>query len=108
MDKEVKQGLYDTLDKNVPIVAERVVVDEEITKFKKGEGMFSREIAKLTRDKKQLAPSDKGKRILHDEEGDEEDNFSEDSERDEGDEGCYGEDEDEEMQFEGPRGYGED
>ncbi|XP_077245531.1 uncharacterized protein LOC143885307 [Tasmannia lanceolata] len=53
VDIEIKVGLLDCLERMVPSSKERVLIGNQIDKFKKAEGLFGREMAKLMR-KEQL------------------------------------------------------
>ncbi|KAG5549646.1 hypothetical protein RHGRI_014825 [Rhododendron griersonianum] len=53
-DREVRKGLYTTIERMYPDMDTRIIVDEQLEKFKNAEGMFGMDMAKLTRDKKQL------------------------------------------------------
>ncbi|KAI8530748.1 hypothetical protein RHMOL_Rhmol11G0083700 [Rhododendron molle] len=52
-DREVRKGLYTTIERMYPDMDTRIIIDEQLEKFKNAEGMFGMEMAKLTRDKKQ-------------------------------------------------------
>ncbi|KAG5549643.1 hypothetical protein RHGRI_014824 [Rhododendron griersonianum] len=54
-DREVRKGLYTTIERMYPDMDTRIIVDEQLEKFKNAEGMFGMDMAKLTRDKKQPA-----------------------------------------------------
>ncbi|KAF7145548.1 hypothetical protein RHSIM_Rhsim04G0045100 [Rhododendron simsii] len=54
-DREVRKGLYTTIERMYPDMDTRIIIDEQLEKFKNAEGMFGMEMAKLTRDKKQPA-----------------------------------------------------
>ncbi|KAM7489367.1 hypothetical protein LguiB_026851 [Lonicera macranthoides] len=52
-DKEVKIGLYKTIERMYPDYETRIQVDEQLEKFCSAKGLFGICMAKLTRDKKQ-------------------------------------------------------
>ncbi|KAI8540876.1 hypothetical protein RHMOL_Rhmol08G0019000 [Rhododendron molle] len=54
-DREVRKGLYTTIERMYPDMDTRLIIDEQLEKFKNAEGMFGMDMAKLTRDKKQPA-----------------------------------------------------
>ncbi|XP_050217659.1 uncharacterized protein LOC126668510 [Mercurialis annua] len=51
-DTEVKIGLYTTIEKMFSDIETRVKVDQQLEKFKRGEGLFGISMATSTRDKK--------------------------------------------------------
>ena len=53
-DFEVKVGLYKTIEKMFPSIETRIKIDQQMEKFKRGEGLFGMNMAIATRDKKQL------------------------------------------------------
>ena len=52
-DKEVKLGLYKTIERMYPNLERRIEVDGQLTKFKNAEGMFGMSSAVTTKEKKQ-------------------------------------------------------
>ncbi|KAF8400142.1 hypothetical protein HHK36_013438 [Tetracentron sinense] len=54
-DIEVKQGLYDCIERMIPSSRDRVIIDDQMDLFKGAKGLFARETAKLTRKTKQPA-----------------------------------------------------
>ncbi|KAI8550815.1 hypothetical protein RHMOL_Rhmol06G0136700 [Rhododendron molle] len=52
-DREVRKGLYTTIERMYPDMDTKIIIDEQLEKFKNAEGMFGMDMAKLTRDKKQ-------------------------------------------------------
>ena len=53
MDFEVKVGLYKTIEMMFPSIETRIKIDQQMEKFKSGEGLFGMSMAIATRDKKQ-------------------------------------------------------
>ncbi|KAL6560933.1 Iron-sulfur assembly protein 1 [Orobanche hederae] len=51
-DTEVKVGLYKTIERMYPNVETRIKIDEQLEKFRRGEGMFGMSMATATRDRK--------------------------------------------------------
>ncbi|KAF7152136.1 hypothetical protein RHSIM_Rhsim01G0133500 [Rhododendron simsii] len=51
-DREVRKGLYTTIERMYPDMNTRITIDEQLEKFKNAEGMLGMDMAKLTRDKK--------------------------------------------------------
>lgn len=52
-DREVKRGLYQTIEKMYPDVESKIAIAEQIEKFRRAEGLFGVSMAVLTRDKTQ-------------------------------------------------------
>ncbi|KAF8412004.1 hypothetical protein HHK36_004563 [Tetracentron sinense] len=52
---EVKQRLYDCIERMIPSSRDRVIIDDQMDLFKGAKGLFARETAKLTRKTKQPA-----------------------------------------------------
>ena len=49
----MKVGLYKTIEKMFPSIETRIKIDQQMEKFKRGEGLFGMNMAIATRDKKQ-------------------------------------------------------
>ena len=49
----MKIGLYKTIEKMFPNIETRIKIDQQLEKFKRGEGLFGMSMAIATRDKKQ-------------------------------------------------------
>ncbi|XP_061358686.1 uncharacterized protein LOC133302887 [Gastrolobium bilobum] len=54
-DREVKTGLWKTLEKMCPDIETRIRIDSQIEKFDRAEGLFGNSLAIATRDRKQPA-----------------------------------------------------
>lgn len=52
-DAEVKIGLFKTIERMYPDVETRVIIDSQLEKFRKAEGLFGMDMAVSTRNKKQ-------------------------------------------------------
>ncbi|KAF8369944.1 hypothetical protein HHK36_032026 [Tetracentron sinense] len=52
-DIEVKQGLYDCIERMISSSRDRIIIDDQMDLFKGVKGLFARETAKLTRKTKQ-------------------------------------------------------
>ena len=50
---EMKVGLYKTIEKMFPDIETRIKIDQQLEKFKRGEGLFGMSMVIATRDKKQ-------------------------------------------------------
>ncbi|KAL0006249.1 hypothetical protein SO802_013810 [Lithocarpus litseifolius] len=55
-NEEVRVGLYEVIEKMCPTALERCRIDLQLEKFDKAEGLFGKEMAILTRTKKQPGP----------------------------------------------------